>query len=171
MLFGVGSGGELDIVCQQRVCGVCLQQQLGTLHLYFSCCVANRSVDVELLFLLAFSSGTVQECGDNPSLSRAHSSCCHRCPRTGVCSLSACCAYSAAMVCHSLVSWVIQNHNSLFFIERERNRSVNFNTNIPPPALLATTLICFLPRAPTLINPSPNQGEDGFVLREAAPAW
>lgn len=42
---------------------------------------------VELLFLLAFSSGTVQECGDNPSLSSAHSSCCHRCPRTGVCSL------------------------------------------------------------------------------------
>ena len=40
-----------------------------------------------LLFLLAFSSGTVQECGDNPSLSSAHSSCCHRCPRTGVCSL------------------------------------------------------------------------------------
>ena len=46
----------------------------------------NRSV-VELLFLLCFSSSTVQECGDNTSLSTAHSSCCHCCLRTGVCSL------------------------------------------------------------------------------------
>ncbi len=46
MLFGVGSGGKLDVRCPQRVCGVCLQQQLGTLYLLFFCCVVNRSVYV-----------------------------------------------------------------------------------------------------------------------------
>ena len=48
------------------------------------------SIEVSMCWIiissLAFSSGTVQECGDNPSLSSTRSSC-HRCPRTGVCTL------------------------------------------------------------------------------------
>lgn len=68
---------------------------VGTLHYTFFCCVVTSAWSicrcVELLFLLAFSSSTVQVCGDNPSLSSAHSSCCHRCPRTGVCSLCMLC--------------------------------------------------------------------------------
>lgn len=76
-----------SILCVSNACAVVqrLQQQLGTLH--FLLRGQSKCLCVELLFLLVFSSSTVQECGDNPSLSSAHSSCCHRCPRTGVCSL------------------------------------------------------------------------------------
>lgn len=36
LLFGVGSGGEIDVRCQQRVCSVCLQQQQQLGHAAFS---------------------------------------------------------------------------------------------------------------------------------------
>ncbi len=65
----------------------------------------NRSV-VELLFLLCFSSSTVQECGDNTSLSTAHSSCCHCCLRTGVCSL--CGGWFAHYIALNIASFFLQ---------------------------------------------------------------
>lgn len=76
-----------SILCVSNACAVVqrLQQQLGTLH--FLLRGQSKCLCVELLFLLVFSSSTVQECGDNTSLSTAHSSCCHCCLRTGVCSL------------------------------------------------------------------------------------
>lgn len=63
----------------------------------------NRSF-VELLFLLCFSSSTVQECGDNTSLPSAHSSCCHRC-LVLECALSAAAGLRITILRHSFAMW------------------------------------------------------------------
>ena len=96
-----------SILCVSNACAVYACSSSCTLHYTFfvGSSKDNRSV-VELLFLLCFSSSTLQECGDNTSLPSAHSSCCHRCPRTGVCSL--CGGWFAHYIALNIASFFLQ---------------------------------------------------------------